>query len=417
MESLTYLVTGGAGFIGSHLTEALLGAGQSVVVLDDLSTGDLGNLAAVASHPRLRFVRGSVLDASLVDELTGACGAVVHLAAAVGVRRIVERPLESFTTNVRGAEHVIGAAHRHRRPLLLASTSEIYGKNTSGPLTETADRVLGATTVARWSYSTAKAVDEILAFAYHREHGLPVTVVRLFNTVGPRQSPAYGMVVPRLVRQAVTGAPLTVYGDGRQSRCFAHVADVVDALMRLLAHPGAVGRVFNVGTSDEISVAELAARILRRTGSDSPVRLVPYEEVYGTGYGFEDMERRIPDTTRLRELTGWSPRRTLDDILDAAIDDARRACAVPAGPSSTASTGDAGEPVPDPGTAPEPPERSATGTHPDLAPDVPADAGPAASLLPVTAPDGTASPTVPGTRRVGTPPGAGQTTASPQHLS
>lgn len=391
MESLTYLVTGGAGFIGSHLTEALLHVGHSVVVLDDLSTGDLANLAEVRSHPRLHFTDGSVLDERLVDELTGRCDAVVHLAAAVGVRQIVEQPLRSFTTNVRGAEHVIEAAHRHGRPLLLASTSEIYGKNASGPLTETADRVLGATTVARWSYSTAKAVDEILAFAYHREHGLPVTVVRLFNTVGPRQSPAYGMVVPRLVRQAVAGEPLTVYGDGRQRRCFAHVADVVDALMRLLAHPGAVGQVFNVGTSEETSVGELAARIVHRVGSDSPVRLISYEEAYGSGYGFEDMERRVPDTTRLRELTGWRPRRTLDDILDAAIADARRAGASPDN-SDPADDAPAGGPVVD---------------------RAPAD-GPSPSGTP-TIPDGRAPLPVPNTRRVESPPvNESTTTASPQ---
>ncbi|WP_327354661.1 NAD-dependent epimerase/dehydratase family protein [Streptomyces sp. NBC_01304] len=318
----TYLVTGGAGFIGSHLTEALLAQGHTVVVLDDLSTGDKANLAAVWAHPRLRFVRGSVLDDRLVDELMGRVDAVVHLAAAVGVRLIVEQPLKSFTTNVRGTEHVIASAHRHGRRLLLASTSEIYGKNT-GPLTETSDRVLGATSVARWSYSTAKAVDEILALAHHRELGLPVTVVRLFNTVGPRQSPAYGMVIPRLVRQAVAGEPLTVHGDGKQRRCFAHVADVVDALLRLLAHPAANGQIFNVGTAEETSIAELAARVVARAGSRSPVVLVPYDQVYGTG--FEDMERRLPDTTRLRELTGWVPRRSLDDILDATIAEASHA--------------------------------------------------------------------------------------------
>ncbi|MFC7305789.1 NAD-dependent epimerase/dehydratase family protein [Streptomyces monticola] len=319
----TYLITGGAGFIGSHLVEALLGQGESVVVLDDLSTGDKANLAAAWSNPRLRFVRGSVLDERLVEELTGRCDTVVHLAAAVGVRLIVEQPLKSFTTNVRGTENVIAAAHRHGRRVLLASTSEIYGKN-PGPLTEGCDRVLGATSVARWSYSTAKAVDEILALAHHREFGLPVTVARLFNTVGPRQSPAYGMVIPRLVRQAVAGEPLTVHGDGRQRRCFAHVADVVDALLRLLAHPGADGRIFNVGTEDEISIAGLAARVVARAGSASPVVLVPYDQVYGAGAGdFEDIERRLPDTTRLRELTGWAPRRGLDDILDASIAEAR----------------------------------------------------------------------------------------------
>ncbi|WP_428953413.1 NAD-dependent epimerase/dehydratase family protein [Streptomyces sp. cg35] len=320
--SLTYLVTGGAGFIGSHLTDALLAQGHTVVVLDDLSTGDRGNLAAAWPDPRLRFVRGSVLDARLVDELTARCDAVVHLAAAVGVRRVVEQPLRSFATNVRGTEHVIEAAHRHGRRLLLASTAEIYGKNSAGPVAETADRILGQTTVARWSYATAKAVDEILALGHHREHGLPVTVARLFNTVGPRQSAANGMVLPRLAAQAVAGQPLTVYGDGTQRRCFTYVTDVVDALLRLLAHPGADGEVFNVGSAEETTIADLAGLLVERSGSASPLRFVPYEEVYADGHGFEDAARRVPDTRKLRELTGWTPRADLLDIVDAALLDA-----------------------------------------------------------------------------------------------
>ncbi|MFC9245985.1 NAD-dependent epimerase/dehydratase family protein [Streptomyces sp. NPDC057136] len=318
--AMTYLVTGGAGFIGSHLTDALLARGDSVVVLDDLSTGSEDNLAG-HDTPRLRFVRGSVLDPALVDELTGRCDAVVHLAAAVGVKLIVERPLSSFLTNVRGAEHVIEAARRHDRPVLLASTSEIYGKNSGGPLNESSDRVLGATSVARWSYSTAKAVEEILAFGYHREYGLPTTVVRLFNTVGPRQSPAYGMVIPRLVRQAVAREPLSVYGDGSQRRCFTHVADAVEALLLLLHHPAAVGGVFNVGGAEETSIRDLATRIVRRAGSDSRIDTISFDDAYGPG--FEDMERRLPDTTKLRELTGWRPQRSLDDILDATISEVR----------------------------------------------------------------------------------------------
>ena len=317
---LTYLVTGGGGFIGSHLVEALLGGGNDVVVLDNLATGRMANLAAVADHPSLRFVRGSVLDELMVDELVHECDVVVHLAAAVGVRLIVEQPLRSFTTNIRGSEIVIEAAHRYRRQILLTSTSEIYGKNSAVPLVEEADRVLGSPTIARWAYSTAKAVDEILAYAYYRERGLPTTVVRLFNTVGPRQSPGYGMVLPRLVRQAVAGEPLTVFGTGRQTRCFCHVSDVVDALLRLLAHPGARGEVFNVGSQDEISILELANRVIERAASRSWVELIPYEEDYGSG--FEDMQRRVPDTTKMRLLTGWAPTRTLDDILDDAIAEA-----------------------------------------------------------------------------------------------
>jgi len=313
-------VTGGAGFIGSSLVESLLGLGHRVVALDNLSTGRLENLRAVIDHPHLRFEQHSVLDEVKVDELMHECDVVVHLAAAVGVRLVVEQPLRSFTTNIRGSEIVLNAAHKYRRQILLTSTSEIYGKNTAVPLREDADRVLGNPTVARWAYSTAKAVDEILAYAYHRERQLPTTVVRLFNTVGPRQSPAYGMVVPNLVRQALAGAPLRVFGDGRQTRCFCHVSDVVDALLRLLDHPGATGEVFNVGSTHEISILDLARRIIELTASPSPVELVPYEQAYATG--FEDMRRRVPDTAKVTRLTGWRPTRSLDDILRETIAEA-----------------------------------------------------------------------------------------------
>ncbi|WP_338698618.1 NAD-dependent epimerase/dehydratase family protein [Streptomyces sp. Q6] len=319
---LTYLVTGGAGFIGSHLADALLAHGHTAVVLDDLSTGDRTNLATAWPDPKLRFVRGSVLDARLVDELMGRCDRVVHLAAAVGARLVAEQPLKSFTTNVRGTETVVEAAHRHGRPLLLASSCEIYGGNGAGPVAEAADRVLGPTTVARWSYATAKAADEILALGFHREHGLPVTIARLFDTAGPRQSPAHGALVPRLAAQAVAGLPLTIHGDGTQRRCLTHVADVVDALLRLLDHPGAVGEVFDVGSAEETSVGDLAGLIVERAGSPSPLRFVPYEEVAAAGHGFEDPERRVPDTRKLRALTGWEPRSGLTDIVDAALVDA-----------------------------------------------------------------------------------------------
>ncbi len=314
------LITGGAGFIGSHLADALLARGDHVVAVDNISTGRLENVEKAAGHPGFRFVQGSVLDELLVDELVHECDIVVHLAAAVGVRLIVEQPLRSFTTNIRGSEIVIEAAHRYRRKIVVTSTSEIYGKNDNVPLVEGADRVLGTPTVARWAYSTAKAVDEILAYAYHRERGLPSIVVRLFNTVGERQTPAYGMVIPRLVRQAVMGEALTVFGDGTQTRSFCHVSDVVDALVRLLDEPEAVGEVFNVGSQEEISIFDLARLIVARTGSTSPINLIPYEEAYEEG--FEDMPRRVPDTTRLRRLTGWTPTKTLDDILAETIDEA-----------------------------------------------------------------------------------------------
>lgn len=321
-EAETYLITGGAGFVGSHLAEALLARGDRVIALDNLSTGSLANLDAVSGHPGINVVHGSVLDELLVDELVNQSDVIVHLAAAVGVKLIIEQPLRSFTTNIRGSEIVIEAAHRYRRKILIASTSEIYGKNGMEPLAEDADRHLGATTVARWAYSTAKAVDEILAYSFHRERGLPSIVVRLFNTVGPRQSAAYGMVVPRLVHQALRGEPLTVFGDGHQTRCFSHVVDVVDALLRVMDHPGAVGEVFNVGSQEEISINELAHRILRRTPNLVGIQRVPYEQAYDRG--FEDMRRRVPDTTKLQRLTGWSPVRRLDDILDETIAEAVR---------------------------------------------------------------------------------------------
>jgi UDP-glucose 4-epimerase len=324
------LITGGAGFIGSHLTEALLARGDRVVVLDNLSTGRLQNLDAVGGHPNFRFVQGSVLDELVVDELVHQCEVVVHLAAAVGVKLIVEQPLRSLTTNIRGSEIVIEAAHRYRSKILLASTSEIYGKNSAGPLHEESDRILGSNHVARWAYSTAKSVDEILAYAYHKERGLPSIVVRLFNTVGPRQSPAYGMVIPRLVRQALAGLPLTVFGDGTQTRCFCHVTDVVDALLRLLDHPDAIGEVFNVGSTEEISILELAERIAARTGRRSVIELVPYDQAYESG--FEDMQRRVPDTGRVQALVGWKPERDLEVILSETIAEAALELAEPALP-------------------------------------------------------------------------------------
>ena len=288
-----YLITGGAGFIGSHLTDALLDQGHEVVVLDNLSTGRFANLDAVRVHPGFDFVQGSVLDELAVDKAVRRCDVVVHLAAAVGVKLIVSEPLDSLRTNIQGAITLLAAAHRYRRKVLVTSTSEIYGKNGNGPLAEDADRILGSPAVSRWAYSTSKAVDEILAYAYHRERDLPTIVVRLFNTVGPRQSPAYGMVIPRLVRQALAGEPLTVFGDGAQTRCFCHVADAVDALLRLLDDDRAVGEVFNVGSSEEISIEALAHRVLQATGSRSPIDHVPYEVAYEAGV--EDMARRVRD--------------------------------------------------------------------------------------------------------------------------
>ncbi|HMK96696.1 MAG TPA: NAD-dependent epimerase/dehydratase family protein [Acidimicrobiales bacterium] len=328
---MRYLVTGGAGFIGSHLVEALLGGGNEVTVLDSLSTGRRANLAAVEQHPGFSFVQGSVLDELAVDLAVSRCDVVVHLAAAVGVKLIVEQPLYSLTTNIKGAITVLEASHRYRRKVLVASTSEIYGKNNTGPLDEQADRVLGSPAVARWAYSTSKAVDEILAYAYHRERGLPTIVVRLFNTVGPRQSAAYGMVLPRFVGQALAGAPLTVYGDGTQTRSFCHVYDVVEALLGLLDEPAAEGDVFNVGSIEEITIADLAQRVIARAGSRSEVVYVPYEVAYEVG--FEDMARRVPDVRKIGYLTGWQAKRALDDILDDVISEVRAEEQVGATPS------------------------------------------------------------------------------------
>jgi UDP-glucose 4-epimerase len=322
---MRYLITGGAGFIGSHLAEALLGRGDEVTVLDNLSTGAEENLSTVAD--RLRFVQGSVMDSLLVDELVEANDVVVHLAAAVGVKLIVERPLHSLLTNIRGSENVLDAAHRYRRKVLLASTSEIYGKNMKGPFSEEDDRVLGSPRVSRWAYSTSKAVDEILAYAYHHERGLPTVVIRLFNTVGPRQTAAYGMVLPRFVEQALNDKALTVHGDGQQTRCFCHVADVIRALLLLLDDPKAEGDVFNVGSTEEVTILEVAERVISATGSGSTVELVPYDQAYESG--FEDMRRRLPDISKIKSLTGWEPHRTLDDIIGEVIAEMRSKQALP----------------------------------------------------------------------------------------
>ncbi|WP_171114546.1 MULTISPECIES: NAD-dependent epimerase/dehydratase family protein [Streptomyces] len=334
-HSSKYLVTGGAGFIGSHLVDALLAEGHGVVVLDDLTTGRQSNLTRAEANPLFRFVRGTVLDAPLVDHLVQEADAVIHLAAAVGVKLIIEQPLTSFIINTKGTETVIDSAQRHDRRILIASTSEIYGKNSSGKLSETSDRILGSPSVARWSYSTAKAVDEIMACLYHRERGLRSTVVRFFNTVGPRQSPAYGMVIPRFALQAVRGEPLTVHATGEQRRCFLHVADAVAALLLLLEHPGAEGEIFNIGSDDEISIRSLADRIIAQAGSVSPVQHLSYAEAYGPD--FVDMERRVPDTTKLRALTGWQPRHTLADVLADVLADARKqGCAKTPAPAASA---------------------------------------------------------------------------------
>jgi UDP-glucose 4-epimerase len=320
---MDYLITGGAGFIGSHLAERLLGRGDSIVALDDLSTGSTENVLHLEGESRFSFHEGSILDHALVTRLAAEADVIVHLAAAVGVKLIVERPLESLITNIRGTEIVLDAAASSGCKVLLTSTSEIYGKNVNGPLREDADRILGSPFKARWSYSTAKAVDEILANAYWRDRRLPCVVVRLFNCVGPRQTGEFGMVLPRFVGQALRGEDLTVYGDGAQRRCFCHVRDTVDALVSLLDHPDAVGDVFNVGDQRELTITDLARLVIELTGSSSRIVTIPYDRAYEQG--FEDMQRRVPDISKIRALTGWQPTIPLTRAVADVVEHERRA--------------------------------------------------------------------------------------------
>lgn len=312
------LITGGAGFIGSHLADHLLRQGDSVIALDNLSTGSHANIEHLLGRNDFEFVLGSILNSDLVDDCVGRVDVVFHLAAAVGVNLIVERPLESLATNIRGSEIVMEKAHKYGRKILVTSTSEIYGKNTSDRLGEEDDRILGSPLKSRWSYSEAKAIEEILAYTYHHQKGLPSVIVRLFNTVGPRQTGHYGMVIPRFVNQALRNEPVTVFGDGAQTRCFCYVGDVVQALASLANHPEAVGRVFNIGGHDEISIEDLAAQVIDLAGSSSKIRHVPYAEAYEEG--FEDMQRRVPDTTRARELIGFEPTLGVTDIIRTVIE-------------------------------------------------------------------------------------------------
>ena len=313
------LITGGAGFIGSHLADRLLDRGDQVVLLDDLSTGRLSNIEHLNGRSDAEFVLGSILNTDLVDKVVSRVDTIFHLAAAVGVNLIVEKPLESLITNIRGTETVVEKAHKYNTRILVMSTSEIYGKNTSDSLSEDDDRILGSPLKSRWSYSEAKAIDEILAYTYWREKGLETVIIRLFNTVGPRQTGSYGMVVPRFVGQALRHQPLTIFGDGTQTRCFCHVSDVVGGLVALSEHPEAFGRVFNLGGAEEISIGDLAERIIELAGSDSEVEYIPYDAAYEEG--FEDMVRRVPNVDRARQLVGFEPSVGLDDIIRSVIED------------------------------------------------------------------------------------------------
>ncbi|MEQ8821163.1 MAG: GDP-mannose 4,6-dehydratase [Sumerlaeia bacterium] len=308
------LITGGAGFIGSHLADLLIEAGCRVEVLDDLSTGSITNIDHLRGNERFRFTFGTVREPRDLAEAVDRADAVYHLAAAVGVRLIVERPVHTIETNIAGTENVLQACARKGKRVLIASTSEVYGKSPKLPFAEEDDVVLGASRRPRWAYACSKLIDEFLALAYAREKKLPVVVARLFNTVGPRQTGRYGMVIPRFVAQAKAGEPLTVYGDGSQSRTFCHVADAVGALAGLLETPGAMGRVFNVGGMEEITIMDLARLIVARTDSRSEIQTIPFEEAYDED--FEDMQRRKPDMTRIAELIGYAPQRGIEDIVD-----------------------------------------------------------------------------------------------------
>jgi UDP-glucose 4-epimerase len=319
---LKALITGGAGFIGSHLADELLAQGHEAMVLDNLSTGSIENIAHLKGRPGFAYTIDSVTNESLLAELIDQNDVVFHLAAAVGVKLIVEQPVHTIETNVHGTEVVLKHANKKKKLVFVASTSEVYGKSTDVPFREGADLVLGATVRHRWAYACSKLLDEFLALAYWKEKKLPVVVVRLFNTVGPRQTGQYGMVLPTFVRQALAGQPITVYGDGTQSRSFTYVADVVGALIKLAHEPRAVGEVFNIGNTEEVSIGTLAQRVKALSGSESPIQLIPYDEAYEAG--FEDMPRRVPDISKVNALVGYEPQMGLDDIIRTVIEHFRQ---------------------------------------------------------------------------------------------
>ena len=312
------LITGGAGFIGSHLAERLLERGDEVCILDDLSTGAIENIAAIKNHPNLTYHIDTIRNFRLTAELVDMCDIVYHLAAAVGVRLIVESPVNTIETNIRGTDIVLSLAAKKRKRVVITSTSEVYGKRNRVPFSEEDDLVMGATSKGRWSYACSKAIDEFLAIAYWKEKRVPTVIVRLFNTVGPRQTGRYGMVIPNFVQQALAGQNITVYGDGAQTRCFTHVNDVVGALIQVAEHPRAVGEVYNIGSDHEVTILELARRIKQMTSSESGIVFKPYDEAYEEG--FEDMMRRVPDISKIRALIGYQPRTRLEGILESVID-------------------------------------------------------------------------------------------------
>lgn len=312
------MITGGAGFIGSHLSDAYIERGDEVYVIDDLSTGSIENIQHLKNHPRFHYTIDSVHNQPVAAELVDQCDVIFHLAAAVGVKLIVESPVRTIETNVRGTEVMLSLANKKKKKMLIASTSEVYGLSTEIPFREDGNLVMGATTKGRWSYACSKAIDEFLALAYWREKKLPTIVVRLFNTVGPRQTGQYGMVIPTFVKQALAGRAITVYGDGEQTRCFGYVGDVVGALIRLMEHDGAVGQVFNIGSNEEVTIRALAEQVKALTNSDSEIVFVPYDEAYEEG--FEDMPRRVPDVSKVQALVGFRPQMSLEGILRSVIE-------------------------------------------------------------------------------------------------
>ncbi len=318
------LITGGAGFIGSHLAERLLGDGGEVVAVDNLSTGSMDNIAGFAENPRFRFVEGDICDAPLMDRLIGECDVVYHLAAAVGVRLIVERPVHTIETNIGGTEVVLDSVNKFGKKVLLASTSEVYGKSEAIPFCEDDDVVLGSTSLSRWAYACSKAIDEFLGLAFYDQYGLEVVIARFFNTIGPRQTGQYGMVVPRFIDCALRGEDLTIYGSGQQSRCFCYVGDVIDAVVGLMGSDAACGRVYNVGSREEISIEALADKIIKLTSSKSGKRFISYEEAYGKP--IDDMMRRVPSLERIKGAIGWEPKTSLEQALEKIIRSRKQEC-------------------------------------------------------------------------------------------
>ena len=318
---MKYLITGGAGFIGSHLSDALINRGDQVVVLDNLTTGNKSNIEHLLTHQNFKLIEGSILDTKLVDQTIQSADHVLHFAAAVGVFNIVNKPLDSLTTNLRGTENILEASAKHNKEVLIASSSEIYGKNVSGPLNEESDRIVGSPLKSRWSYSEAKAIDESMAQFYHLEKGLKTRIIRLFNTVGPRQVGYYGMVVPRFVSAALKNEPLTVYGSGTQSRCFCHVHDAIGGILAVIDSPVTIGDVFNIGNNFEVTIEELAQQVIKGTGSQSTITKTPYDTAYNPG--FEDMQRRIPDISKIERIVGWTPKLSLDTIISDVADHLR----------------------------------------------------------------------------------------------